>query len=60
MGYKKDIEFQERVSLFDPTHILIMADLVAIIETPRIDRLCSLDKDDYKSMNGIILNYHLG
>ena len=35
----------ERISLSDLTHVMSMADLVAIsIETPRIDSGCSLEK----------------
>ena len=36
----------ERISLFDLTHMIIMANLVAIgVETLRIDSRCSLEKE---------------
>ena len=35
----------ERIALFNPTHMMIMADLVAIdVETLKIDSRCSLEK----------------
>ena len=63
MGYLRGIlNYLERITLSDPTHIMIMADLVAIgVETLRIDIKYSLEKefttraiDLYKSVNGII------
>ena len=36
----------ERIALSDLTHMMSMADLMAIgVETPRIDRGCSLEKE---------------
>ena len=47
MGYSiRTSNFPERIALSDLTHMMSMADLVAIgVETPRIDRGCSLEKE---------------
>ena len=38
--------YLERITLSDLTHMISMADLVAIsVETPRIDSGCSLEKE---------------
>ena len=38
--------YPERMSLFDPTHMMSMADLVAIsVETLMLDSGCSLEKE---------------
>ena len=38
--------YLESLALFNPTHIMSMADPTAInVETPRIDIGCSLEKD---------------
>ena len=45
-GYsRRTSNYPERISLSDLTHMMSMADLVAIgVETPRIDSGCSLEK----------------
>ena len=47
MGYsRRTSNCPERIALFDLTHMMSMVDLVAIdVETPRIDRGCSLEKE---------------
>ena len=47
VGYsRRTLNYPERIALSDLTHIMSMADLVAIsVETPRIDRRCSLEKE---------------
>ena len=47
MGYSRRISnYPERISLFDLTHMMSVADHVAIgVETPRIDSGCSLEKE---------------
>ena len=47
MGYlRRTSNYPERITLSDLTHIMSMADLVAIgVETPRIDRGCYLEKE---------------
>ena len=47
MGYsRRTSNFSKRIALSDLTHMMSMADLVAIgVETPRIDRGCSLEKE---------------
>ena len=47
MGYLiRTSNYPERIALSDLTHMMSMADLVAIgVETPRIDSGCSLEKD---------------
>ena len=47
MGYsRRTLNCSERIALSDLTHIMSMADPVAIgVETPRINRGCSLEKD---------------
>ena len=47
MGYLRGISnYLKRISLFDPTHMTNMADLVAInVETLRIDSGCSFEKE---------------
>ena len=46
MGYSiRTLNYPERTTLSDPTHMMNMADLVAIgVETLRIDNGCSLKK----------------
>ena len=52
MGYpRRTSNYLERISLFDPIHMMYMADLEAIgEETSRIDSGCSLDKEFIKSI----------
>ena len=47
MGYlRRTSNYPERITLSDLTHIMSMADPVAInVETPRIDSGCSLEKE---------------
>ena len=47
MGYlRRTSNYTERIILSDLTHMMSMADLVAIsVETPRIDSGCSLEKE---------------
>ena len=47
MGYSRRISnHPERITLFDPTHMMSMANLVAIsVETPMIDTGCFLGKE---------------
>ena len=46
MIFKKDIKLFEKNNIYDPTHIIIMVDLVTIsVETPRIDNGNSLEKE---------------
>ena len=47
MGYSRGISnYPERIVLFDPTHLMSMADLVAIsVESLRIDSGFSLEKE---------------
>ena len=47
MGYsRKTSNYLERTTLFDLTHMMSMADPLAIgVETPRIDIGCSLEKE---------------
>ena len=47
MGYsRRTSNYPERITLSDLTHMMSMADLVAIgVETPRIDSGCSLEKE---------------
>ena len=47
MGYsRRTSNYLERITLFDPTHKMSMADLVAIdVEPPRIDSGCPLEKE---------------
>ena len=47
MGYSGRISnYLERISLSNPTHMMSMADPVAIgVETLRIDSECSLEKE---------------
>ena len=40
------MNYQERIVLSDPTHMMSMVDLVATsVETPRIDSGCLLEKE---------------
>ena len=52
MGYSRWISnYPKRITLYDPTHIMSMADPVAIsVETIRIDSECSLEKEFTKLM----------
>ena len=47
MGYlRRTLNYPERITLSNPTHIMSMADPIAIgMETLMIDRGCSLEKD---------------
>ena len=47
MGYSRRISnYPERITLSNTTHMMSMADLVAIgVETLRIDSGCSLEKE---------------
>ena len=47
MGYsRRTSNYSERITLSNPTHIMIMADPIAIgVETLRIDNGCSLEKE---------------
>ena len=47
MGYsKRTSNYQKRIALCDPTHMMSIVDHVAIgVETPRITRECYLDKE---------------
>ena len=47
MGYsRRTSNYPKRIALFDPTHMMSTADLVAInIETLRIDNGCSFEKE---------------
>ena len=47
MGYlRRTLNYPERITLYDPYHMMIMVDLVAIgVETLRIDSGCSLKKE---------------
>ena len=48
MGYLRTSNDVERIALYDPTHMISMADLVAIIvQTPRINSGCPLEKEFY-------------
>ena len=47
MGYsRRTSNYSERITLSNLTHMMSMADPVAIgVETPRIDSRCSLEKE---------------
>ena len=47
MGYlKRILNYAKIISLYDPTHMMSMVDLVAIgVETLKIDSECSLEKE---------------
>ena len=47
MGYsRKTLNYTERITLSNPTHMMSMADPIAIgVKTLRIDSGCSLEKD---------------
>ena len=47
MGYSRGTSnYRERITLFDPTHMMSMADLVAIdVETLRVYSGCCLEKE---------------
>ena len=47
MGYsRRTSNYLERMTLFDPTHMMSMSDLVALgVKTLRIDSRCSLEKE---------------
>ena len=47
MGYSRGtLNYSERIVLLDPTHMMSMANPVAIgVETLRIDNRCSLEKE---------------
>ena len=47
MGYsKRTSNYLERIILYNPTHMMSMADPIAIdVETLRIDSGCSLEKE---------------
>ena len=58
MGYwRRKLSYLKRIVLFDPTHVMSMADLVAIsVETPKIDSGWSLGIIGYdmKSLGMIV------
>ena len=47
MGYsRRTSNYSERIALFNPTHMMSMANPIAIgVETLRIDSGCSLEKE---------------
>ena len=47
MGYlRRTSNYLERITLFDPTHMMRMVDCVVIdMETLKIDSKCSLEKE---------------
>ena len=47
MGYsRRTSNYPERITLFNPTHMMSMVDPIAIsVETLRIDSGCSLEKE---------------
>ena len=47
MGYsRRTLNYPERIALYNPTHMMSMADPIAIgEETLRIDSGCSLEKE---------------
>ena len=47
MGYsRRTLNYQERIALSNPTHMMSMADPIAIgVEKLRIDSGCSLEKE---------------
>ena len=47
MGYsRRTSNYPERITIFNPTHIMSMTDLIAIgVETLKIDSGCSLEKE---------------
>ena len=53
MGYlRRTSHYLERITLFYPTHMMSIVDLVAIcVETRRIDNGCSLDKEFTQLIN---------
>ena len=61
MGYStRTSNYPERIALSNPTHMMSMADPIAIgVETLRIDSGCSLDKEFTESirMNPLIVLY---
>ena len=43
---RRTLNYPERITLFNPSHMMSMADPIAIgVETLRIDSGCSLEKD---------------
>ena len=43
---RRTSNYPERITLSNPTHMMSMADLIAIgVEAPRIDSGCSLEKE---------------
>ena len=60
---RRTSNYLERIAWSDMSRLINMADLVAIyVETPRIDRGCSLDKEFTKliCMNPLMTLYLLG
>ena len=47
MGYSRETSnYPKRIALFDPTHMMSIVDHIVIdVETLRIDRRCSLEKE---------------
>ena len=47
MGYsRRTSNYPERITLYNPSHMMIMADPIAIgVETLRIDSVCYLEKE---------------
>ena len=66
MGYsRRTSNYPERIALSNPTHMMIMADPIAIgVETLRIDGVLFGERvhliDPYESLNGIIPNCQSG
>ena len=60
---RRRLNYLERITLFDPTHMMSMVDSIAIgVEIPRINSEYSLEKEFtelflYESLNSIIPNY---
>ena len=64
MGYsRKTSNYLKRIALSDLTHVISMADHVAIgVETPRIDSGCSLEKvfSELICMNYLMILHQIG
>ena len=61
MGYsRKTSNYPERITLYNPSHMMSMADPIAIgVESLRIDSRCSLEKEFTKliRMNPLMVLY---
>ena len=53
MGYsRRTLNYLEKITLFDLTHMMIMVDLITIrVVTPMIDSRCYLEKEFTKLIN---------